>query len=279
MGIKISIAGLHPKTVQKIASLIPVSASPDYKLKEREMNNQIPCGCPGPQGPQGIQGIQGPQGNQGPRGKSGVNGSDGQPGPQGLSGLPGVPGADGAEGQTGPQGPQGIQGPQGDCVACGGDPEFAEVFSLVNQSLAASTGPNLSGGIALFENTIFATPNIDVSNAALKGQLVINKAGWYDITVGVCGSLNPVQSPLPVWTFSLFNNGIIIPASTFSNMTLSPEQKANEIAADVYVHFMAGDILELANTSTQLIQVSSLAIGSNAKPVSIYLKISLLKAD
>jgi len=273
--------------------------------------------CAGPQGPQGIPGVQGPQGVQGqqgqkgdkgdqglqglqgPMGDKGLKGDKGDPGqdglsirgpagPQGLPGLDGHDGVPGLQGPMGPMGPQGLQGPQGpkgDCVACpcecpgGGEPEFAEVYSSVAQDLIASPGANLAGGVVKLENTIFATANIDVSSASVNGKIVIKKAGWYDIYTGMCAALNPISSPLPVWTLSLFKNGIIVPGSTFANMTLSPEQKSNEVVADVFVHCVAGDVIELANTSTALINLTAPSLGTNAQTNSAYVKVILLKAD
>ncbi len=158
-------------------------------------------------------------------------------------------------------------------------PEFAEVFSNLSQNLIASPGANLAGGIVTLEHTIFSTPNIDVSQAALSGKIIINKAGWYDIYTGMCGALNPIASPLPVWTLSLFKNGILVPGSTFANMTLSPEQKSNQVVADVFVHCNAGDFIELANTSTSPVDLTAPTLGTNAPTNSAYLKVILLEAD
>ncbi len=271
----------------------------------QEGNDKCIC-CSGPVGPQGIPGVQGPQGNQGPRGEMGNDGprglqglqgtqgdkgdkgdkgDSGQIGPQGISGSNGKDGKDGMDGPIGPMGPQGLegqQGPKGDCVACPcdcGEPEFAEVYSNLNQVLSPSLGSNLAGGVILLEKTIFATPNIDVSQAGLNGKIVINKAGWYDVSTGICGALNPIGIPLPVWTLSLFLNGIIVPGSTFANQTISPDQQSNEVVADVFVHFNKGDVLELANTSTAQLNVNAPTLGTNAVPSSGYLKIILLKTD
>lgn len=173
-------------------------------------------------------------------------------------------------------------------INCGGhghhdhkccDPEFAEVYSSIQQTLAASPGTNLAGQAVLMENTVFATSNIDVSQVGVSGNVTVNKAGWYDVATGICASLNPIASPLPVWSLSLFKNGAIVPGSTFANMTLSPEQKANEIVADVFVHFNKGDIISLANTSSAQIVITSPTLGTNATPNSCYMKLSLLKAD
>lgn len=265
--------------------------------------------CPGPvgpQGPQGNQGIQGIAGPQGPAGLNGVNGQNGAVGPigpkgdkgdkgdagsqgpqgsQGANGLDGLAGQQGIQGVAGAQGPagaQGIQGVPGDCVECPchcDDPEFAEVFSTQPQNLAPSPGSLLAGQTVILENTIFATSNIDVSQAAINGKIKVNKAGWYDIATGICGALNPIQSPLPCWTLSLFVNGIYVPGSTFANQTISPEQKANEIVADVFVHLNVGDVLELANTSVSVVNMSAPVLGTNAPASSAYLKLILLKAD
>lgn len=226
------------------------------------------CGCKEKHCPE--QCPRGPQGPAGPRG------------PQGNAGQTGLEGAQGPEGIQGPQGAQGPQGPKGDCVDCsrpGLDIEFAEVYSLTSQKLTASPGPNAPGQTVLLENTIHATPAIDVSMAAATGVVTVNKAGWYDVAMGMCGSLNPVSSPLQVWTCSLFKNGVIVAGSTLANMTISPEQKANEIAVDTFVHFNAGDTLQLANTSVNSIDLTAPTFGSNAFANSAYLKIQLLKAD
>lgn len=99
------------------------------------------------------------------------------------------------------------------------------------------------------------------------------------MATGVCGLLNPISAPLPVWSVAIFVNGILIPGSPFANMTLSPVQQANEIVADVFVHFNKGDILEVANTSTSLVTLSAPTLGTNAQVNSAFLKIILLKAD
>lgn len=253
-------------------------------------------GAQGSQGTPGLQGPQGLEGDQGLPGKNGLDGLDGNPGaigpmgPQGhpgdtgLQGQPGQAGQNGAQGPMGPQGAQGLQGLQGvpgDCVECPCecDTEFAEIYSTASQLLSPSPGPNLAGQVVLLENTIFSTANIDVSQASTAGQIVINKAGWYDVATGICGYLNPISSPLPCWTLSLFVNGTLILGSTFANQTISPEQKSNEIVADVFVHFNKGDVLELANTSTAPVNMAAPTLGTNAPASSAYMKIILMRAD
>ncbi len=163
--------------------------------------------------------------------------------------------------------------------SCCDKPEFAEVYSTITQTLTQSPGANLSGQVVLLENTIYSTSMIDVSQAAINGKVFVNKAGWYDVYTGMSGSLNPIASPLPVWSLSLFKNGTLVPGSTFANMTLSPEQKANEIVADVFVHFDAGDYIELANTSDATIVLTAPSLGTNAQTNSAYMKLVLLQAD
>ena len=245
-------------------------------------------GNAGAQGVPGLSGLQGLPGNNGKDGKDGAQGLQGISGEQGIQGVPGAagqpgqPGIQGIPGLQGNPGLQGIQGVPGDCVECPchcDDPEFAEVYSILPQNLAASPGVNLAGQVVMLENTIFATPNIDVSQAGINGKITINRAGWYDVATGICGALNPIASPLPCWTLSLFKNGIYVPGSTFANQTISPEQKANEIVADVFVHFNVGDVLTLANTSSAAVVVSAPTLGTNAQASSAYMKLILLKAD
>jgi Collagen triple helix repeat (20 copies) len=270
-----------------------------------------PVGSVGPMGQQGIQGIAGPMGQAGQAGPQGVAGMAGDPGLPGIDGLPGKDGLQGvmgpagprgitgATGQTGlqgqpgqngatgpagpsgPMGPQGIQGIPGNCIECPchcDQPEFAEVYSQKSQELLPSPGANLAGGVVLFEKNIVATSNIDISLAATLGQIKINLAGWYDMAAGMTGLLNPIPAPLPVWTLSLFLNGIIVDGSTFSNLPLSPAQASNEITADTFVYCNVGDIITLANTSTAPVFLSAPSLGTNAQTNSTYLKMILLRA-
>jgi len=280
----------------------------------QDLEHHKKCCCPGPtgplgpQGPQGLQGIPGPtgqagqpgqqgvpgidglQGPQGLQGAQGPAGNDGQPGPMGAQGNPGAAGPQGQAGQNGsvgpagPQGPMGLQGLQGvpgDCVECPCDcvTEFAQIFSVASQTLAASPGALLKGQTVLLESISFATPNINIANAGINGQIVVNRAGWYDMETGVCGFLNPIPSPIPCWTVSLFRNGVYVPGSTFANQTLSPEQKSNQNVANVFVHFNVGDTIELANTTDTTLFLTAPTLGTNAPTSSAYLKLILLRAD
>lgn len=205
---------------------------------------------------------------------------------QGEQGLQGVQGPRGQDGLQGPQGIQGMQGIPGSCVNCYPEPlpcpcvtEFAEVYSTVAQLLSPPVSPAIQGQTILLENLVVATADIDVSGAATTGYIVVNKSGWYDVTIGATGSLNPIPSPLPVWTVSLFKNGNLVPGSTFANLPLSPEQHANESVSDVFVHCTSGDILEVSNTSTAPLFLSSPSLGTVATVNSATFKIQLIKAD
>lgn len=240
-------------------------------------------GAIGPQGPIGLQGPQGIDGPVGPVGPAGPVGPQGVPGQNGLQGQPGQNGQNGAQGAVGPQGPQGLQGLQGipgDCVQCESkaDVEFAEAYSQLPQELSPSLLTNMPGGVVLLENLIVATTNIDASQAGSLGKFIINKAGWYDVAAGMTGTLNPIPAPLPVWTLSLFLNGVIVPGSTFSNIPLSPAQGSNEITADTFIYCNVGDVLTLANTSTAPVFLSAPTLGTNAQTNSAYLKIQLLRS-
>lgn len=255
-------------------------------------------GVAGPQGPQGvgIQGIQGPQGEMGPQGLRGEQGDcvncpgemgpqgepgpAGEPGPIGPMGPAGEKGEKGDAGEIGPMGPAGEAGPQGEP----GDngflaAEFVQVFSTQDQSLAPSLAVNAPGGVVKFEQVQVATGGFDVSQAAALGEIRVLRAGWYRVNKAVSGTLNPLSSPLRVWSLSIFVNGVIIPASTFGDMTISPEQKVNQTVSIVIAHFNAGDIVTMANTSDSQLLLNSETLGSMSTPVCADLNMSLLKPD
>lgn len=229
-----------------------------------------PEGPRGPAGPRGLQGVPGQMGAEGPEGPAGGEGPEGPMGPKGdCVNCPGEKGDKGDPGAAGPAGPKGDKGDPGTL----GAQEFAMVYSNQQQTLGASPGANMEGGAVLFENTITATANINVASAGVNGNVTINSAGWYDVSMGVCGSLNPIQSPLPVWTTSLFKNGMLVPGSSLANMTLSPEDKADEIIVTVLVQFAAGDILRVANTSVSPIVLTAPTLGTNVQTNSAFLKL------
>jgi Collagen triple helix repeat (20 copies) len=218
----------------------------------------------------------------------GAQGQRGPAGPRGQSGRDGKDGLDGLEGPEGPMGPQGIPGqcvncPGGehpcDCPPFGHDSEFAQVYSLLDQTLDASSGPNVAGGVVKFEQSQFATANINLVNAANFGEVQVNKAGWYNVLYGVCAFLNTLESPLPGFGFSLFLNGSLLPGSMLSEMTISPEQRGNEAVCDSLVHLNAGDILKLANMANAQVGLNALNLGLNAASNSAWLKIQMLRAD
>lgn len=275
--------------------------------------NQCVC-CQGPQGPQGIPGVQGPQGMQGPQGPKGdkgdqglqgiqgpmgdhgLKGDKGDPGqdgisirgPQGLQGLPGTDGKDGlpgAQGPMGPMGPQGLkgdQGPKGDCVACPcncGEPEFCQVYSQKAQTLTASPGLNMEGGQLIFENLVVSTANIDASQAGITGDIIVNKAGWYEIFKSINGTLNPLSQPLIGWAVGLFVNDVLVPGSLEVNMTLSPDQQDNQVSFEFMVHLNKGDKLGLYNLTNVPLLANNANPGINAAVNSASLKLELVKAD
>jgi hypothetical protein len=232
---------------------------------DHDHDHKRKCCCEkGDTGPQGVPGVQGQQGIQG------VPGLNGQQGAQGLQGLQGVPGE------------QGIQGVPGECAQghChGGITEFAEVGSNDAQLLSPSLGANLPGGVAKLEATIYNTPGIDVSMAAVTGEVKALKAGWYELTYGVGAFLNPLPAPLPAWSISVFKNGVYAVGSTACALPISPEQQATEVVSTLLVHLAANDVVTIANTSTAPLYLAAPTLGTNSLPNSAFMVIKLLKAD
>ncbi len=252
-----------------------------------EKGDRGPQGVPGLQGLQGPQGVAGVAGQQGVQGVKGDKGDQGEKGDTGVQGIAGVNGVDGAVGPMGPQGvpgEQGLQGVPGDCVECPchckpGLTEFAEVGSNDAQLLSPSLGLNLAGGVAKLEATIYNTPGIDVSMAAVTGEVKALVAGWYELTYGVGAFLNPLPAPLPAWSISIFRNGVYAVGSTACALPISPEQQATEVVSALLIHLDANDVVVIANTSTAPLYLASPTLGTNSSPNSAFIVMKLLKAD
>ena len=135
------------------------------------------------------------------------------------------------------------------------------------------------GGQALFEASIVATSGIDVSMASTTGVVKALVAGWYELTYGVGAFLNPIPSPLPCWSVSIFKNGVYAPGSTACALPISPEQQVTEVVNDLLIHLNVGDTISIANTSTASLFLNAPMLGTNSSPNSAFLVVKLLKAD
>lgn len=200
------------------------------------------CVCPpGPQGPVGPQGAVGPQGNAG------------MPGPQGLAGL---------------QGPVGSQGPQGPCCPLTGT--YTSIYSLLNQTL-------LPGMNATFELVSQTTASFDLSMTAITGAVTCLKSGIYLVNWDVVGLLTPpYPSPVPAWSFGLYNNGVLAGSSTSAAFSISPDDRATHNSAAFIIQIMAGDVITLKNTSTMSISANATILGSTVPIAATRLNLVLL---
>ena len=167
-----------------------------------------------------------------------------------------------------------------ECDCCNDEREFAQVYSITDQALLASGGINAAGGVVLFENNVFNTPGIDVTNAGINGEIKVLKAGWYTIEQEVCANLNPLSEPLIAWGLGLFRNGVLVPGSMIVDMTLSPVQQVNNTGALILIFLAANDVLTLNNMTTQNLNLNAIAAGTfglNAQSNAASLRIASLK--
>lgn len=213
------------------------------------------CICPlGPQGSVGPQGPQGPAGTQGP---------------QGLAGP------------AGPQGTQGPLGPQGPCCPTTFAGQFANLYSNLNQTLAPSTGANLPGGVARFENvSAGATALINTSLAGTTGAITVNASGIYKVSYSVQAVSTSVTAPAVTAAVSLFVNGVYVPGSTFGVVNFTPPTSTigYNITGEVYVTLTAGQNLTLASSSIDSMALTGVSTGSTSALSSASLDILLIQA-
>lgn len=200
------------------------------------------CCCTSCVCPPGIQGPVGPQGNMGIQGNTGL---------QGTAGLQGLIGP---QGLTGPQGPA---GPQGPCCSNVVSTSMANVYSLLDQTMA-------SGEAVTFENTnAIVTADYDTSLTSTTGAITFLKAGIYSIGFTVEGQLTPpFPAPVPAWSFSLYLDGTPVPGGCFSSFTLFPDELTTTAAGTVIVQVNAGQVLTLQSTATLPVSIISNIPGS-----------------
>lgn len=184
-----------------------------------------------------------------------MQGSQGVPGPQGLQGIQGVAGPQGAAGIAGIQGPQGLQGPPGQNASSGSglsSMPYANIYASALQNIGAySSGTDM----VLFDkqNSVSAS-DFDLSSIGTTGDVAFLKHGVYRLSWILQGKITPpVPSPVPSWSFGLWQNGALIPGSSFSGFTLSPVDDPIHSSGDVIIEVKAGDKIKLRNTSSNAI--------------------------
>lgn len=180
------------------------------------------------QGPQGIAGIQGQQGIQG------------------------VPGAQGAPGA---QGIQGIQGIQGTSAGASTPKAYLNVYSSLNQTLDANTGPN---NFIKFEGKNSATTDFNISNSNISGQVEFLTPGIYHVSYIVNAMLNlPFPPSIPSWGFSLYLNAVPVPGSAESAFTATPQNNSVSLSGEAIITVKANDVLTLVNISNASVLLKS----------------------
>ncbi len=199
------------------------------------------CDCPpGSQGPAGAQGTQGPSGPVGP------------------------------QGVIGPLGPQGAQGATGPCFPFQGD--FANAFSDVDQTIPP-------GMPILLDRLIVTTPSIDMSMVGTTGVITFVDPGIYNIDFSMQGTLTPpFPRPVPAWCFSLFQNGVLVPGSTWTNYTSSPNDVVSHTGGPLLVIVAAGDTFQVLNTSTLSVSLTSNTLGATVPVNAASIMIRLVQA-
>lgn len=184
-----------------------------------------------------------------------MQGPQGVPGPQGLQGIQGVAGPQGAAGIAGLQGSQGLQGPPGQGSSSGpgiSSQPYANIYASAAQNIGAYSSGN---DIVLFDkqNSVSAG-DFDLSAMNTNGDMGFLKHGIYRISWTIQGKITPpVPSPVPSWAFGLWQNGALVPGSSFSGFTLSPVDDPIHSSGEVIIEVKAGDKIKLRNTSSNAI--------------------------
>lgn len=205
-----------------------------------------------------------------------VQGPQGVPGLQGEQGIQGVPGAQGIMGPQGVQGVQGLQGPAGVCnpedcqggsTGCHCCESYLNVFSNKSELLGAFGAAN---DRVLFDHQNAVTAaDFDLTMMNTNGEIKFLKHAVYDIQFHLQARVNPpLPDPVPSWSFGLFLNGALIPGSVFSGFNQSPNDSVSFTASEVQIEIKVGDILTLRNTSSLVVLMDPIVIGSTF-PITI----------
>lgn len=232
---------MNRKMVLYLTSMVLLGSSLQAK-GNNDCCSTCPQGSLGPKGPQGPQGLIGKPGTAGPQGiagNSGLVGSKGIDGPIGPTGFQGPTGPEGAAGAQGLRGEQGPCGPANFGV-------YANVFTNLNQTINALGS---LGDTVVFEaNNAVSVSSIDISSAAITGDILFLESGIYSIYFTVEAILQVFKFPEPIWSFGLFlDNALLL--TSFASYSFSPVIPLTHTGGEVIVEIQAGQKISLKNTS------------------------------
>jgi hypothetical protein len=178
-------------------------------------------------------------------------------GPQGPAGAIGPQGAQGTQGPQGPEGVQGPQGPQGPC--CPSILAFANVYNNSSQ-LTGAFGD--ATDVVLFDSNNAVSAHFDLTSMSTTGEIRFLRSGIYSIEFTIEGLLDNFAFPVPIWTFGLFLDNILIPGSIFGSFSLSPDIIMTHAGGEVIIQVNAGQVLTLRNTSIEAVNIVGSPLGS-----------------
>jgi len=206
-------------------------------------------------------------------------GTTGPQGPLGATGNAGPLGLQGAIGPQGAPGTQGVAGPVGPCCPTTVGSQFANVYSNMFQSLAASGAMNAAGGAVLLELSSPGTTSlIDTSSAGTTGEISVNGTGVYRVFYSVQASTTTPANGEAL-AVSLFLDDVIVSGSTASTLLVMPAGVIGyNITGEVYVSITAGQKLKLASSSAMTMTLISSSTGSTSPVNSASLDILLIEA-
>jgi len=216
-----------------------VMCKEDHQRKDCCCCIQGPQGVPGLQGEQGIQGVPGPQGIMGPQGAQGV---------QGLQGLPGK-----------------------DCDKDCCDAAWLSLYSLQDQLI-----PSL--GTAKFEQVGVVSPDFDITNAALTGEIKVLTHGLYVLNWGFDGLLAPPYPfPVPAWGLGIYLNGVLVPGTTSGSCSITPDEIVTNASGGYILELNVNDVIKLVSLCTVPIQAVSAPFGLVAPIMSTRINMTMVK--
>lgn len=181
--------------------------------------------------------------------------------PPGAQGPRGIQGPAGFQGLDGPQGPQGIEGPQGPTgPCCATVTSYANVYTVVTQMVNTIGTPV---DRVLFESNNSVSSDFDITLAPTLGEVLFLRDGTYSIEFtieGILGDFNVF--PVPIWTFGLFLDDVLVPGSIFGNFTSSTDNIMAHAGGEVIIPVKAGQVLTLKNTTALPVVLVSSPLGS-----------------
>ncbi len=122
------------------------------------------------------------------------------------------------------------------------------------------------------------SPDFDITNAALTGEIKILTHGLYSLNWGFDGLLAPPYPfPVPAWGLGIYLNGVLVPGTTSGSCSITPDEIVTHTSGGYILELNVNDVIKLVSLCSLPIQAVSTPFGLVSPIMSTRINMTMVK--